>query len=63
MGAQYDLPPEMLMVMGKQRMEHLARLAIEVPNGALVITNRSGHGVQLSEPELVTWAIRRVLGL
>ncbi len=63
MGAKYELPPEMLMVMGKQRMEHLSKLAIDVSNGALVITNRSGHRIQESEPELVTWAIKRVLGL
>ena len=63
MGAKYDLPPEMLRVMGKQRMEHLAKLAVEVPNGALVVTNRSGHGIHHSEPELVTWAVKRTLGL
>jgi len=63
MGAKYDLPPEMLRVMGTQRLEHFAKLSVEVPNGALVLTNRSGHGIQHSEPELVTWAIKRALGV
>ena len=63
MGAKYELPPEMLWAMGRQRLEHFAKLAVEVPNGTLVMTNRSGHGVQFSEPELVTWAVKKVLGL
>ena len=63
MGAKYELPPEMLVVMGRQRLEHFAKLATEVSNGAVVMTNRSGHGIHQSEPELVTWAIKRVLHL
>lgn len=63
MAGKSELPPEMKRVMGEQRVEHLMKLGTEVADGALVMTTRSGHGIQFSEPELVTWAIRRVLGL
>ncbi len=63
MAGKSDIPPEMKRVMGRQRMEHLMKLGTEVADGALVMTTRSGHGIQFSEPELVTWAIKRVLGV
>jgi pimeloyl-ACP methyl ester carboxylesterase len=64
MAAKHDnIPREMKMVIGRQRMEHFMKLGSEVSDGALVITARSDHGIQFSEPELVTWAIKRVLHL
>jgi pimeloyl-ACP methyl ester carboxylesterase len=61
MAGKSELPAEMKMVMGRQRMEHLMKLGTEVSDGTLVMTARSDHGIQFSEPELVTWAIKRVL--
>jgi pimeloyl-ACP methyl ester carboxylesterase len=63
MAGQVDIPPQMKEVMGRQRIEHLARWAVGVSAGTLVFTTRSGHYIQHSEPELVTWAIRRALRL
>jgi pimeloyl-ACP methyl ester carboxylesterase len=39
----------------------LSPLAMEVPRGLLVATPFSGHLIQQDEPDLVVWAIRRVL--
>lgn len=64
MAAKVDLPPQVKAVIGKQRMEHLAKMAgMDSSNGTLVVTARSGHYIQASEPELVTWAIQRVLAM
>ncbi len=43
------------------RLLSLGRFARSVRDGTLVTTARSGHYVQRDEPELVAWAIRRVL--
>jgi hypothetical protein len=39
------------------------KLGSGVSDGAIVLTARSGHDIHHSEPELVTWAVKRVLGL
>ena len=46
-----------------QRIEHFGRLARRGTNGTLVLTTKSGHFIHGSEPELVVWAIRRVLAM
>lgn len=61
MTTRMNLPPEMKEVAGKQRLEHLAGWAGEASNGTFVLTTRSDHYIQNSEPELVIWAIRRAL--
>jgi pimeloyl-ACP methyl ester carboxylesterase len=44
------------------RNASLRRFASSVPRGTFVETTRSSHQIQRSEPELVAWAIQRVLG-
>ena len=44
-----------------QRIEHFGRLVREAADGMLITTSRSGHSIQLGEPELVVAAIRRAL--
>lgn len=61
MTTRMNLPPGMQEVAGKQRLEHLAGWAAEVSNGMFVLTTRSDHYIQNSEPELVIWAIRGAL--
>jgi hypothetical protein len=63
MATKVDMPPEMKAAFGKQRLLHLAKWAADVSDGMLVVTSRSGHYIQQSEPELVTWAVRRALKL
>jgi pimeloyl-ACP methyl ester carboxylesterase len=63
MATKVDMPPEVKAVFGKQRIMHFAKWAVDVSDGMLVMTGRSGHYIQQSEPELVTWAIRRALKL
>lgn len=45
----------------KQRVAHFSALVNRLPEGTLVLTSASDHFVYLSEPDLATWAIRRVL--
>ncbi len=45
----------------KQRLDHFGRLVQGAAQGSLVLTSKSGHFIQASEPELVVWAIRRAL--
>lgn len=61
MATKIDLPPVVKLVVGKHRLFSLTRWAAEVADGTLVVTTRSGHYIHSSEPELVTWAIRRAL--
>jgi pimeloyl-ACP methyl ester carboxylesterase len=61
MATQSDMPPPVKLAYGKQRLLHFAKLAVDVPDGLFVMTTRSGHYIHSSEPELVTWAIRRAL--
>lgn len=61
MATKVDLPPDVKMAIGRQRLLHFTKWATDVPDGALVVTTRSGHYIHSSEPELVTWAIRRAL--
>jgi hypothetical protein len=61
MATKIDLPPDIKTVIGKQRLLHLTKWAVEVSDGTLLVTTRSGHYIQNSEPELVTWAIQRAL--
>jgi hypothetical protein len=46
-----------------QRIDHFGRLARRSAKGTLVLTTKSGHFIHGSEPELVVWAIRRVLAM
>jgi pimeloyl-ACP methyl ester carboxylesterase len=43
------------------RLDKLPRLTREVSEGTFVMTSDSGHFIQLHEPDLVVWAIERVL--
>ena len=63
MAGQADLPPPVKAVFGKHRLLSFTRQVAEVADGTLVVTTRSGHYIHSSEPELVTWAIRRVLSV
>jgi pimeloyl-ACP methyl ester carboxylesterase len=63
MAAKIDLPPQVKAVIGKQRMEHLAKWTVEGSKGTFLITSRSDHYIHSSEPELVAWAIKRVLAV
>lgn len=44
-----------------QRVNHFSRVVQSKKDGKLVLTPKSGHFVQSSEPELVVWAIRQAL--
>lgn len=61
MAGKVDMPTPVKMVFGKHRVLSFALQMAEVPDGTMVFTNRSGHYIHSSEPELVIWAIRRVL--
>lgn len=61
MAGKVDVPPAVKAVMGKHRILTFMKWASEAPDATLVATTRSGHYIQASEPELVTWAIRRAL--
>ena len=43
------------------RIKSLSAFARSVPEGTLVVTPDSSHYIQLSEPELVVWAVERVM--
>ena len=43
------------------RMEMLSNFAHQVTNGMLTLATNSGHFIQIDEPDLVYWAIRRVV--
>ena len=43
------------------RMEMLRAVAQEVTNGTLTVVTNSGHFIQRDDPDLVVWAIRRVV--
>jgi pimeloyl-ACP methyl ester carboxylesterase len=45
----------------EQRLDHFSKLAQRASNGTLVHTSKSGHFMNLTEPDLVVWAIQRVL--
>ena len=45
----------------EQRLNHFSRLAQRASKGTLVHTSKSGHFLHSTEPELVVWAIQRVL--
>ena len=63
MATKVEMPPEVKAAFGKQRVLHFAKWAADASDGMLVVTGRSGHYIQQSEPELVTWAVRRALKL
>ena len=63
MATKVDIPPALKIAIGKQRILHFAKLAADVSDGLFVVTSRSGHYIQQSEPELIIWAIRRALKL
>ena len=52
---------QFFQLMLDQRIDHFGRLARRGGKGTLVLTTKSGHFIHGSEPELVVWAIRRVL--
>jgi pimeloyl-ACP methyl ester carboxylesterase len=45
----------------EQRVDHFSRLVQRAAQGTLLLTSKSGHFIQASEPDLVVWAIRRAL--
>ena len=45
----------------EQRLDHFSKLAQRASKGTLVHTSKSGHFLHSTEPELVVWAIQRVL--
>jgi pimeloyl-ACP methyl ester carboxylesterase len=45
----------------EQRLDHFSKVAQRASKGTLVHTSKSGHFIQASEPDLVEWAIQRVL--
>jgi len=45
----------------EQRRDHFGKLAERAAKGTLVETSKSSHFIHLTEPELLTWAIQRVL--
>jgi pimeloyl-ACP methyl ester carboxylesterase len=45
----------------EQRLDHFSKLAQRATNGTLVHTSKSGHFLHSTEPELLVWAIQRVL--
>ena len=45
----------------EQRLDHFSKLAQRASKGTLVHTSKSGHFIHATEPELVVWAIERVL--
>ena len=45
----------------EQRLDHFSKLAQRAAKGTLVHTSKSGHVIHATEPELVVWAIERVL--
>jgi pimeloyl-ACP methyl ester carboxylesterase len=45
----------------EQRLDHFSKLAQRAAKGTLVHTSKSGHFIHATEPELVVWAIQRVL--
>jgi pimeloyl-ACP methyl ester carboxylesterase len=45
----------------EQRLDHFSKLAQRASKGTLVHTSKSGHIIHATEPELVVWAIQRVL--
>lgn len=45
----------------EQRLDHFSKLSQRASKGTLVHTSKSGHFVHSTEPELVVWAIERVL--
>jgi len=45
----------------EQRLDHFSKLSQHASKGTLVHTSKSGHFIHSTEPELVVWAIQRVL--
>ena len=45
----------------EQRLEHFSKLSQRASKGTLVHSSKSGHFMHSTEPELLVWAIQRVL--
>jgi len=45
----------------EQRLDHFSKLSQRASKGTLVHTSKSGHFLHSTEPELLVWAIQRVL--
>jgi pimeloyl-ACP methyl ester carboxylesterase len=45
----------------EQRRDHFARLTGRAAKGTFIETSKSSHFIHMTEPELLTWAIQRVL--
>jgi pimeloyl-ACP methyl ester carboxylesterase len=45
----------------EQRLDHFSKLSQRASNGTLVHSSKSGHFMHSTEPELLVWAIQRVL--
>lgn len=54
-------PAKLVRAGNAHKVPCLTSLALEVPRGTMVVTPFSGHAISQDEPELVVWAIRRVL--
>jgi pimeloyl-ACP methyl ester carboxylesterase len=54
-------PERYFEVLREQRLNHFGRLVERSAKGTLVETSKSGHFIHATEPELLTWAIQRVL--
>lgn len=45
----------------RHKIKMLSEWALETPQGTFVLSNASSHGILSEEPDLVVWAIRRVM--
>ena len=45
----------------EQRLDHFSKLSLRASKGTLVHTSKSGHFIHSTEPDLLVWAIERVL--
>lgn len=54
-------PTTLVRAGNAHKVSCLSSLATEVPRGTMVVTPFSGHLIPQDEPELVVWAIRRVI--
>jgi pimeloyl-ACP methyl ester carboxylesterase len=45
----------------RHRIQHLQQWALASPYGTVVVTNHTSHAVPREDPDLIVWAIQRVL--
>ncbi len=71
LAAKYEAPPPMLQFPidpeayfaadVRHRLTRLSEWALEAPSGTVVLSNTTTHMVPRDDPDLIVWAIRRVL--